>query len=173
MRLLQLLVLAAIVVITSGAWAARPMARRRSHVHKTDAYARVQVRMSADAPELCRALQKDGEDDSLANSLATTIASRAGARDFFATYLSSDECTCADAAEPPSALSSALSSSMTAATMEVLLMSVVMSAASSEERAISRARALIRSLWDGTPALRKSLVSCPALERSFMRLASL
>ena len=119
---------------------------------------RSRPRMSASPVEsmgsdLCRQLQNGETADSMGALLTT-----AGARDFFNSYLTEDEWTCADR-QPLAALADGLAAAPPSV-LDTVLMTVVSGAASSSERSVSRARLLVNALWARAPALR---TSCAAL----------
>ena len=103
--------------------------------------------------DLCRQLQNGEAADSMGALLTT-----AGARDFFNSYLTEDEWTCADV-QPAAALADGLAAAPPSV-LDTVLMTVVSGAASSSERSVSRARLLVNALWARAPALR---TSCAAL----------
>merc|ERR1740130_842274 len=105
--------------------------------------------------DLCRQLQ-NGE---AINNMGVLLSTTAGARDFFNSYLTEDEWTCADTQPPPAALEDSLADAPPSV-MDVMLMNVVSGAASSSERSVSRARLLVNALWARAPTLR---TSCAAL----------
>jgi len=124
-------------------------------------------RMSASPVEsmgvdLCRRLQNGGPVDNMAALLTT-----AGARDFFNSYLTEDEWTCADTVQPPAALAESLADAPPSV-LDVVLMNLVSGAASSSERSVSRARLLVNVLWARAPALR---TSCAALRDTVAALS--
>ena len=121
------------------------------------------------APSMCAALQRGEVPEHLDEFVSTS----AGARGFFVHYLTGDEFTCADAAEPPSPLMLSLEESASAETVEIMLMNVVMSAgtailhdragnaenAESSRRTSARASILVKALVDRLPSLQTSMAA--------------
>ena len=108
------------------------------------------------APELCQQLQ-DG--DATPDDLKSFLATGAGGRGFFKAYFGGDEWTCADAAEPPAALTTAIAAS-TPATLDMMLMSIVTGAATSDAGpSCRRATLLVNVLWDELEDLRISTLA--------------
>ena len=109
----------------------------------------------ASAPELCAALQRDESPD----GLKPFVASSAGARGFFVSWLTADDWTRADAEAPPQALMAALADSPQEVA-DVMVMNVIMSTATAvahsragrteeaemSERTAARALVLVRAL---------------------------
>ena len=118
------------------------------------------------APALCTALQGGGSPSALTDFLQSS----AGARGFFVTWLTGDEWTRADDAEPPAALTAAVIQAPDEVA-ELMLMNVVMSAATGRTlqiagrddeaelagRTCARAIGLVRSLADRMPTVQSGL----------------
>ena len=119
------------------------------------------LRMSASAdmvPDLCRALQ-NGETPA---DLSAAISTTGGARLFFGSYFADDEWTCADAEQPPSALTNSLISAPPQI-LDLVLMNVVNAAATSSELTCARATKLVSALWEESWQLRTSTAALKAV----------